>query len=577
MDQESDGPIDLSRIRGFAQREVNVSYSITPEMMLAYRRCQRECWLRYHDQLTQDDGADSSGRNEEKKDLPPLDIALDLVDGGRASLLENRLCVSRNNLLRTYVSICSLPSGTASVMVLNRDLSHEECRLRLAFDSYVLMDQNISCEVGLIRNENGTLCETVEITDYMINEMIRLVNGVFRLIKKQVQPVIKDASAVCDRCALAERCLPDEANILCGYDHLSEQLQRRLFAERDDREPFYVTSQGSAISLTGNELVVTTREEEQQSKPITEIRNLVLFGNIQMTTQALNRLCEKGVAVIYRSMSGLLYGIATGPKFGVHNAVSLKGQILYASDPVRSADIAVEMISSKIHNQRVLIMRNLRGLVSDDYLAHALRRLQRLSHSVLGCHDAQKILGMEGEAAAIYFSCFEKYVSACENDFKVSDRNRRPPQDPVNCMLSFGYALLETDITVAVLSEGLNQWIGFLHTQRSGKPALVVDLMEEFRPIIIDSIVIGVVSRNLLSTDDFDLIREKDDSTPCCRFKPDARKKFINLYENKLSQLVTHPHFNYRVSWRKVISLQVRILCKVLRGELERYRGMEIR
>ncbi len=572
MDIYSDDPAEAGRIAKVVQREINVSYAITPEMMLAYRRCRRECWLRYHDQQSDEDG---SGSARETDSLPPLDIELDLEDGGRASLLENRLCVSGNNLLRTYVSLCTLPSGAASIMIFNKNLSSEECKLKLAFDSYVLMEQKIVCRIGLIRNRMGTLCEVVEISDYMINEMIHLINGVFKLIRSSRQPVVKDFSAACDTCPLAERCLPDEANILAGYDQLSDTVQRRLFAQRDDREPYYVTNQGATVSVTGNELVVSS-EDTKVSKPLTEIRDLILMGQIQITSQAVKRLCDSGVPVIYRSTAGWFYGMTVGPKFGVHNAVSLRGQIICASDPCCAASIAAEMIASKIHNQRVLMMRNLRGTVQDEYLTPLFKRLSILQHSVHAARYAQKILGIEGESAALYFEGFEKYVEGCRNDFHISDRNRRPPRDPVNCMLSFGYSLLETDITVAVLSEGLNQWIGFLHSQRSSKPALVLDLMEEFRPIIVDSLVIGIISRNLLKIDDFEFVSENE-TAPCCRFKHGARKKFIGLYENKVNTLVTHPFFNYRVSWRKVFSLQVKILCKVLRGELDRYKGMEMR
>lgn len=555
-----------------ARKEINTAFAISPDLVLAYRRCRRECWLRFHDE--------SALRSDEPDEPPPpMDIELDLEDGSRAVLHEILRMTSRDQLLRSVIPLCALPSGALAILVLSGTMSAEECRLRLAFDSYVLEQNGIGCSTGLIRSRRGTLCEQVEITEHDMTELIRLLNGVYELIRSAKAPVAKDASAVCDSCRIAGICLPDEGNVLLGYDEMSGEMRRSFFAPREDREPFYITTNGSRVGISGEKLVIRT-EEKEISKPLGEVGSLVLMGNIQVTTQALRQLCDQEIPVLYYSSNGWFYGMTSGSRLGVRNAISLRGQILCATDPGSAAAIGGSMIKSKIHNQRVLILRNLRNLPDHDYWKDVSSRLMRLQKRVLRAREPATIMGYEGEAAAIYMDGLSRFV-ARQGGFVMDGRNRKPPRDPVNSMLSFGYALLERDLTAAVLAEGLSLWIGFLHSQRSSKPALVLDIMEEFRPLVVDSMVINIVSRNYLTPGDFTFeYRQGENGEQIavrCTMVPEARKKFIRLYENKVQSLITHPEFGYKVSWRRCFTLQVKILCKVLRGELDRYQGMETR
>ncbi len=567
MKSKSNKLMDQSQIDKEAQSEINVANAITAPLLLAYRRCPRECWIRYNE-IENDD------EKELFADLPEEDIVLELEDDTRAFLTENRLVVSPDQLLRSVVSLCTLPSGSAALLVLSNNLSREECLLKLAFDSLVLSKNDFSCRVGLIKSRVGNLCEQFEISDFYLMEVVRLLNGLHQLVLRPKTPMAKDASIFCDQCRVAQYCLPDETNVLKGYDTLSAGIQRGFFAPIADREPYYVTTQGARLSVTGNELIANV-EGETFSKPITEISALIIMGNIQITTQATQRLLKNGVPVIYLSSIGRFIGIAVGPKYGVQNALSIKGQMLCDSDPGSCSAIAREMIKAKIHNQRLLIMRNLKGMVDADYFNWSITQLAMLRRQVSNAQSTQTIMGYEGEAAAIYFDALGKYINACNNDFFMNNRNRRPPQDPVNALLSFGYTLLCNDITASVLSEGLNQWIGFMHTQRSSKPSLVLDLMEEFRPIIVDSLVINSIRRNFFKISDFEHIKEENVKVTRCTMKAEARRRFIELYENKVKFKHTHPIFGYQVSWRRNFSLQVKILCKVFRGELDHYQGIE--
>jgi len=156
-----------------------------------------------------------------------------------------------------------------------------------------------------------------------------------------------------------------------------------------------------------------------------------------------------------------------------------------------------------------------------------------------------------------------------EWDFK--NRNRRPPKDPINALLSFGYAMLVKECTTALIAEGFDPYWGFYHQPRHGRPGLALDLMEEFRTPVVDSAVITAINTGMVREGDFEIAKAG------CAMKPTARKAFIKAYEGRLDQLVTHPIFDYRCSWRTVIRLQVKLLARWVRGEIETYPGMETR
>ncbi len=188
-------------------------------------------------------------------------------------------------------------------------------------------------------------------------------------------------------------------------------------------------------------------------------------------------------------------------------------------------------------------------------------------------NSVEQLLGLEGNLAAHYFSHFQYMLKPRDFDacWEFKNRNRRPPKDPVNAMLSFGYALLAKECTVALLAEGLDPWWGLYHKPRHGRPSLALDMMEEFRPLVVDSAVISAINTGMLTASDFTR------SKAACILTPKGRKAFIRAYEARLDQLVTHPVFQYKCSWRAVIKLQAKILARWLRGEVPNYIGMTTR
>lgn len=228
----------------------------------------------------------------------------------------------------------------------------------------------------------------------------------------------------------------------------------------------------------------------------------------------------------------------------------------------------MSVVAAKGANQRPMLRRNAHMDDTND-----LGKMSDLLNRIAGAPSCEHLLGLEGNLAARYYANFSRLLSPRDVDssWDFSTRNRRPPKDPVNAMLSFGYALLAKECTVALLAEGLDPWWGLYHKPRHGRPALALDLMEEFRPLVVDSAVITAVNTRMVTSKDF------RHSQTGCLLNDTGRKAFIRAYEARLDQLVTHPAFDYRCSWRSVIRLQARLLNRWIGGDLPAYVGMTTR
>jgi CRISPR-associated protein Cas1 len=295
---------------------------------------------------------------------------------------------------------------------------------------------------------------------------------------------------------------------------------------------------------------------------------------VSISPPTLHLLCEAGVPVVHLSLGHWFYGItaASGPR----NAFDRAAQFAAAAEPARALALAKEFVSAKVQNQRTMLRRN--ASPSPD---HALGAMAALIGRVEEAPTLDTLRGFEGAAAACYFGELGSMLRPPKHldedaplqafTFDFAARNRRPPCDPVNAMLSFGYALLAKESTVALMAVGLDPYWGFLHQPRHGRPALALDLMEEFRPLVVDSAVVTAVNTGMVTPTDF-----RRTGTACV-LEPGGRKSFIRAYETRLDQLATHPVFDYRCSWRRLIALQAQVLARVLRGDIPRYRGMTTR
>ncbi len=264
----------------------------------------------------------------------------------------------------------------------------------------------------------------------------------------------------------------------------------------DDGEVLVVQTPGAQIGQRGDELLVSVKGEEVRKLPGQQVRAIYCYGAVQMTAQAVSTCLELGIDVSYFSPAGRFLGMLGGlPASGVD---ARRGQYRLFELPGVRLQLAREVIRAKIHNQRVMLMRN--GDVPD----RVMSLMASFRDATESARDLTALLGIEGSAAALYFEQFESMLKQRDDwKFDWRGRNRRPPRDPVNALLSLGYSMLAKELTGVCHSVGLDPFLGFMHQPRYGRPALALDLMEEFRPLVADSVAISLINRGELGPEDF--------------------------------------------------------------------------
>ncbi|MCP2261641.1 CRISP-associated protein Cas1 [Streptoalloteichus tenebrarius] len=368
-------------------------------------------------------------------------------------------------------------------------------------------------------------------------------------------------SPKCVRCSLVGLCLPDETNTMLGF---TERAPRRIVPKDPDTAPVYVTEPGSMVRTRSQRLEVTKDDEVLASFRMIDVSQLAVFGRVQISTQTLHELFDRAVPVLWFTYGGWLKGWAYGLP---SKYVELRRQqtITHAQGGL---GLARQMIAGKIHNCRTLIRRNAR--CDQQAVTQALAQMGRRAATA---DSLSTLLGIEGTAARLYFQAFPSLLAAPEfaDAFAASGRNRRPPRDPVNAMLSFSYALLLKDLIATTLAVGLDPYLGVYHRIRYGRPALALDLAEEFRPLIADSTVLSLINNAEISASDF------ISRAGAFSLTPNGRRTLIRAYERRLAATVTHPLFGYTISYRRVLDVQARILAGALVGELSDYTPMTTR
>ncbi|NWJ47057.1 MAG: type I-D CRISPR-associated endonuclease Cas1 [Chloroflexi bacterium] len=321
--------------------------------------------------------------------------------------------------------------------------------------------------------------------------------------------------------------------------------------------------------------------------PLIKVDGVVVMGEVTMTASALHLLLERNIEVNFLSHFGQFKGRLSPPL--TKNSLLRLAQHRAHNDLAKRSELARRFVIGKLSNQRTLLQRYNRRqsdpAISQevDLIATLLRKLATLAidnpgeGAVLSNGDRaianssiETILGLEGAGSAAYFRCFGKLLTDPEQ-WPFGGRVKRPPTDPINAMLSFGYSLLTNQVASAVQSVGFDQYIGYLHSSVYGRPALALDLMEEFRPLIVDSVVLTLLNNRMLSMTDFTV--ELD----AYRMKNEPRKIFLTKFEERLNEEITHPVFGYKVKYRRCIELQARLVAKFLTGEIPEYVPFTVR
>ncbi len=444
----------------------------------------------------------------------------------------------------------------------NEHRSYEPERVQICAQALILRENGYCCNEGAIYYARSKTRIPVPITDELVSRTLQLLEQAKHTAQSSTIPPPLIDSPKCPRCSLVGICLPDEV-IALSHDKLNKidpDEVRRLLPARDDALPLYVQEQGVTVAKKGEELEIRSKSSVIATAKLFETSSLALFGNAQVTTQAIHELCTRGVPICYFSFGGWFYGITNGM---IHKNIMLRQcQYKVAAEEAQSLLIARRIISGKIRNSRTLLRRNCD--VSPDA---ALEELARLAESALQSDSIDELFGIEGAAGRVYFAHFAEMIKAGRDEmgFDFHCRNRRPPRDPVNALLSFTYALLTSTAATILLSVGFDPYLGFFHQPRYGRPSLALDLMEEFRPLIADSTVISLINNREVT--DSDVIKRAGSVA----LIPDARKKVMRAYERRLETQITHPLFGYSISYRRILEVQARLLGRALTGEIEEY------
>ena len=459
------------------------------------------------------------------------------------------------------------------------------------------------CVQALLLRENGYVCDEavvyynrtkqrvrVSIDDALVATTLIAVKEARRIAASGRIPLPLIDSPKCPRCSLVGICLPDETRALLhggtknaggtqltlfgdsNGDDAQERTDtpevRRLVPAGDDLRPLYVTGYGLSIGRSGQLLQVREKGSVVQESRLNDVSQLNVFGSASVTSGAVQALCEAERPIAYFSTGGWFYGMTTG--LGLKNVFLRREQFRQADNEAFCSRMAGAVVATKIRNQRTMLQRN-----HIEPPPRALGGMRRLALQAESNCDLGTLLGIEGAAAHLYFGLFGGMLKLGDHRafpaFDFTSRNRRPPKDPINALLSFGYSLLARNLTIVCHAVGFDPFIGFYHQPRFGRPALALDLMEEFRPLVVDSVVLTTVNTGMVTRDDFLGVGE------AVTLKARGRKRFLQAFEQRMDALVTHPLFGYRVSYRRVLEIQARLLARAVTDELPEYVGFQTR
>ncbi len=428
-------------------------------------------------------------------------------------------------------------------------------RVQLCVQALILRDNGYRCDEAVAYYSATKQRVRVAVDDALVTETLSAVEAARSLAAAgEIPPPLVD-SPKCPGCSLVTICLPDET-VLCesappvppdpqlrlfedkdlsavdrralrtsGADH-----GRRLVPARDYLRPLYVNGHGLIVGKTGEVLQIRKRGETVQEVRVNEISQVNVFGNVQLTAPAIQGLCWTEKPLAHFTYGGWFYGLTAG--LGLKNVFLRKSQFARAEDENFCLGVAREIVATKIRNQRTLVQRN-----HLEPPAAALRQLRHCADLASGTESIAELLGVEGTAARIYFECFPGMLKADEDAqaaalfaFDFRNRNRRPPRDPEKALLYIAYSLLTKDLTIVCHTIGFDPFIGFFHQPRFGRPALALDLMEGFRPLVADSTVLTAINTGMVRPDSFVRVG------PAVSLSAAGRKAFLRAYEQRMAR-----------------------------------------
>lgn len=383
-------------------------------------------------------------------------------------------------------------------------------------------------------------------------------------------PTPLENSPKCPRCSLAAICLPDEVH----YLRHAETPPRPLAVQGTPALPLYVQARGAKVAKKGEVLEISVDDAVTARARLIDVSQVVLQGGVYLTSPALHELMARQIPVTWLSHGGWFLGHTVG--LGHKNIELRTAQFRASFDDRHCLQLARDLVTGKIRNQRTLLRRNWKPAAGEptampDDLA---QQFKQDIDAAERAHSIEQLLGIEGNAAARYFAHFRQMISLERRaapgvqdawGFDFSRRTRRPPTDAVNALLSYAYSMLARTVAVTLTAVGFDVMRGFYHQPRYGRPALALDMMEPFRPLLADSCVLMAINNGEIGFDDF--VR----AAGSVSLNERGRRAFISGFERRLAQEVTHPLFGYAAQYRQIIEIQSRLLARHLLGEVERW------
>lgn len=411
----------------------------------------------------------------------------------------------------------------------------------------------------------------VETSAELREQVVRAVEQARRILSsREIPSPVNDSR--CNGCSLYGRCLPAESAYMAGEGkEAARNRPRRPTPGVNLGRVLLIDRSGAYVRNTGERITVTVANEKVADVPLATVDEVVTCGRVQFTQPALEALLARGIPLAMMTSTGRLLGFLQ-PPFS-RNGPLRRRQVLAAEVPQLRVKLARAFVVGKLRNMRLTLMRRRRQMRENGEGADRLKQaIARIEHAVSAAEracDCDELLGIEGNGSRAYFEVFDSLL--VNRQFRFAGRQRRPPKDPVNALLSFAYTLLTNNATSVLQMVGLDPFIGVYHVNVYGRPALALDLIEEFRPLVADAVVFSVINRRMLTPDDF------TESQGGYFLKDGARQKFLEAYTQRLNETVRHPLFGYRVSYRRMLELQARFLAKVVSGELEEYHPLVLR
>ena len=341
----------------------------------------------------------------------------------------------------------------------------------------------------------------------------------------------------------------------------------------------YLTEPRTLLKKDGDTLVadIPANAEKGTEKrkiriPMTKVTQVVAYGDVTLTGPAVSALLAQGVDICYCSYFGRFEG-RLAPPFGKNSLIRIQQHRAH-NNPETAFSLAQNFVRGKLVNMRVMLMRANRKqkiealAVAAAGIADTIKSLEALQPELSPPDDPSRpqrgtaygsLLGFEGAGTAHYFGAFHHLLS---DGWTFEKRQRRPPTDPVNALLSFGYVLLANQVASAISIVGLDPYVGYLHSSQFGKPALALDVMEAFRPLVVDSVVLTLLNNKMLTLSDF------TEKLGAWQLTDAGRRTFLTKFEERLNTEIQHPYFGYKTTYRRCLELEVRLLAKWLTGEI---------